>query len=75
LPVLNQVKYHFYDHLYFVPNSIIILDYLLTLFAMVVSQDYHQSALSRIENALTKPIRRAIIFGAGEAGLITKRAR
>jgi FlaA1/EpsC-like NDP-sugar epimerase len=70
---LNQVKYHFYDHLYFVPNSIIILDYLLTLFAMVVSRITIKVLYLELKTP-DKTLKRAIIFGAGEAGLITKRA-
>jgi FlaA1/EpsC-like NDP-sugar epimerase len=69
---LNQVKYHFYDHLYFIPNSIIILDYLLTLFAMVVSRITIKVLYLELKTP-DKAHKRAIIFGAGEAGLITKR--
>jgi FlaA1/EpsC-like NDP-sugar epimerase len=58
---LNQVKYHFYDHLYFVPNSIIILDYLLTLFAMVVSRITIKVLYLELKTP-DKTLKRAIIF-------------
>lgn len=70
--VLNRVKFHFIDEKYFIPDSIIIIEYLVTLFAMVVSR----IAVKVMYMELKTPDlarKRAIIFGAGEAGIITKR--
>ncbi|MDZ4750080.1 MAG: nucleoside-diphosphate sugar epimerase/dehydratase [Flavobacteriales bacterium] len=69
---LNQAKYHFLDQLYFIPNSIIILEYLVTLFAMVVSRIAIKVLYLELKSP-DKALKRAVIFGAGEAGLITKR--
>ncbi|MEY3399436.1 MAG: hypothetical protein RL220_2030 [Bacteroidota bacterium] len=69
---LNQIKYHYYDQHYFIPNSVIILEYLITLFTMTVSR----IAVKVLYLELKSPSvvrKRAVIFGAGEAGLIAKR--
>jgi FlaA1/EpsC-like NDP-sugar epimerase len=68
----NQIRFHFGDGKFFIPNSIIILDYLLTLFAMVVGR----ISVKVLYLELKTPSRarhRVVIFGAGESGLITKR--
>ena len=71
--LLNQLHFHFYDHQYFLPYSIIILEYLLTLFAMVVSRIAVKVLYMELKTP-DKARKRAVIYGAGESGLITKRA-
>jgi FlaA1/EpsC-like NDP-sugar epimerase len=71
--LLNQVKFHLYDHQYFVPYSILIIDYLLTLFAMIVSRIAVKILYMELKTP-DKVRKRVVIYGAGESGLITKRA-
>ncbi|MFN5621111.1 MAG: polysaccharide biosynthesis protein [Flavobacteriales bacterium] len=71
--LLNVLRYQFYDGKYFIPYSIVILEYLLTLFSMIVSR----IAVKVIYLELKTPDKirkRAVIYGAGESGLITKQA-
>ncbi len=70
--LLNQVRFHFYDHLFFIPYSILILEYLLTLFAMVVSRIAVKVMYMELKNPESAR-KRVVIYGAGESGLITKR--
>lgn len=71
--LLNQVKFHFIDGQYFIPYSIIILEYLLTLFAMIVSRIAVKVMYMELKTP-DKARSRVIIYGAGESGMITKRA-
>lgn len=71
--LLNQAKYYFFDEQFFIPNSIIILEYLLTLFAMIVSRIAVKVLYMELKTP-DKTRKRVVIFGAGESGLITKRA-
>ncbi len=69
---LNELRLHVFGKPFFIPNSIVILDYLLTLFAMVVGR----IAVKVLYLELKTPARsrkRVVIVGAGESGLITKR--
>jgi FlaA1/EpsC-like NDP-sugar epimerase len=70
---LNQMKFHFFDQQYFIPYSIIILEYLLTLFAMTVSRIAVKVVYMELKTP-DKTRSRVVIFGAGESGMITKRA-
>lgn len=69
----NFAKYHWVDQQFFIPNSIIILEYLLSLFAMVVGRIAIKMLYIELKTP-SKVRRRAVIVGAGESGLITKRA-
>ncbi|MBL0315864.1 MAG: hypothetical protein IPP69_08825 [Flavobacteriales bacterium] len=71
--ILNQVRFYFFDQQYFIPYSIIILEYLLTLFAMIVSRIAVKVLYMELKTP-EKARRRVVIYGAGESGLITKRA-
>lgn len=68
----NQIKFHFYDEQFFIPNSIIILEYLITLFAMVVGRLAVKYLYVELKTP-DKVRKRVIIFGAGESGMLTKR--
>jgi FlaA1/EpsC-like NDP-sugar epimerase len=70
--VTNLVTYYFINNLFFIPFSIIIIEFLCTLliltaFRMVVKVAYMEMATPAGERS------EIIIFGAGEAGLIAKR--
>lgn len=70
---LNAVRYFFWDDHFFIPYSIIVLEYLVALFSMIALR----FGVKTLYNELKKPStinKRAIIYGAGESGLITKQA-
>ena len=71
--VLNLLRFQFGDGLYFIPYSIVVLEYLLTLFSMVVSRIAVKVIYLELKTP-DKVRKRAIIYGAGESGLITKQA-
>ncbi len=69
---LVPIRYYYFDHSFFLPLSIIFVDYLASIFLLVsmrmlVKLLYVETQKSR---GATKNI---IIYGAGEMGLITKR--
>jgi len=67
----NPILYRF-EGVYMVPFSIIIIDFLLSVFIMITGR----IAVKELYMELKKPSSdkvNVIIFGAGEAGLITKR--
>ncbi len=70
--LFNQLRFHFFDSVFYIPYSIIILEYLLTLFAMVVSRIAVKVMYMELKNPETAR-KRVVIYGAGESGLITKR--
>lgn len=68
----NPIYYHFY-HIHLIPYSIIILEFIITLLLLVsyrVTVKIAYAELSKSHGAQL-PV---MIFGAGEAGIITKRA-
>lgn len=71
--LLNIARYEFYDNIYFIPYSIIILEYLLTLFMMIVSRITVKVLYLELKTP-EKARKRVIIYGAGESGMLTKQA-
>lgn len=69
--VFNLFDYHFISNTYFIPNSVIIIDALVTLFLMISSRLAVKAMYSEIKNPNKEKLN-VLIFGAGEAGLITK---
>ena len=70
--ISNLLRYHFWDGKYFLPFSILILEYLMSLFAMVVMR----IGVKLIYMELKSPDKvqsRVALFGAGDSGHITKR--
>lgn len=57
---------------YFIPNSVIIIDGLVSLFLMISSRLAVKALYFEIKNPAREKIN-VIIYGAGEAGIITKR--
>ena len=70
--ILNLVSLNFILGYYFIPNSVIIIDALVTLFLMVSSRLAVKALYFEIKNPAKEKMN-VIIFGAGEAGIITKR--
>lgn len=69
--VANGISYFVIDH-YVVPFSIIIIEFLLSVFIMITGRLLIKVAYNEIKNP-SKEKSGVIIYGAGEAGLITKR--
>lgn len=69
--VFNLIDYYFISNTYFIPNSVIIIDALVTLFLMISSRLAVKAMYSEIKNPNKEKLN-VLIFGAGEAGLITK---
>lgn len=72
MAAMNQWRFHFADGQYYLPYSIIILEYLLSLFAMIAAR----IAVKVVYLELKTPDvarKRVIIFGAGDGGILTKR--
>lgn len=70
--ILNQISLHFILGYYFIPNSVIIIDALVSLFLMISSRLAIKALYFEIKNPAKDKIN-VIIYGAGESGLITKR--
>ncbi len=70
--VANIVNYYFISKTYFIPNSIIIIDALCTLFFMISSRLAIKAIYLETKNPANQRMN-VIIYGAGESGLITKR--
>jgi FlaA1/EpsC-like NDP-sugar epimerase len=71
--ILNVISYYFINEKYVVPFSIIIIEFITVIFAMVTFRILVKIAYLEIMNPSGSKTR-VIIFGAGEAGIITKRA-
>jgi FlaA1/EpsC-like NDP-sugar epimerase len=73
ITILNLTKFYFYDKSFFIPLSIIVLEYLITLFSMIVLRMGVKLLYLELKNP-EKVNKRVVIYGAGESGLITKQA-
>jgi len=70
--LINIVSYLLVDKTFAIPFSIIIIDYMLTLFLMIALRVLFKALYTEIVNPYREK-RNVIIFGAGESGIITKR--
>lgn len=71
--VTNLVKYYFVDQRFFIPFSIIIIDFITTTGALSIFRIIVKTAYLELLNPPGDQIK-VVIFGAGEAGVITKNA-
>jgi len=71
--LLNIVFYYFINEQFIIPFSVIIMEFLLVIFSMVTFRIIVKIAYLEILNPGGSK-NKVIIFGAGEAGIITKRA-
>lgn len=71
--VLNIFSYYFINEKFVIPFSIIIIEFLSVILGMVTFRIVVKIAYLEIMNPAGKKTK-VIIFGAGEAGVITKRA-
>ncbi|MCX6273461.1 MAG: nucleoside-diphosphate sugar epimerase/dehydratase, partial [Bacteroidetes bacterium] len=70
---INLVFYHWVNQRYIIPFSIIIIDFITTSFALTVFRLSVKMAYLEFINP-GREKRNVIIFGAGESGIMTKRA-
>lgn len=70
--LLNPIRFYFIDETFFLPFSIIIIDFLVTLFLMIGLRVAFKVLYMEIKNP-TRQKSNVIIYGAGESGIITKR--
>jgi FlaA1/EpsC-like NDP-sugar epimerase len=70
--LLNLVSLYVFLGRSFIPNSVIIIDALVTLFLMISSRLAVKALYSEIKNPAKEKMN-VIIYGAGESGIITKR--
>ncbi len=68
----NLISYKLISGAYFIPNSVIIIDALVTLFVMISSRLAVKALYFETKNPSKEKIN-VLIYGAGEAGMITKR--
>lgn len=73
LIIVNITNYYYFNKSYVVPFSIVIIDFLITVFVMNAFRVFVKIAYIEIQNP-AKAKTNVIIFGAGEAGIITKGA-
>jgi FlaA1/EpsC-like NDP-sugar epimerase len=70
--VLGQMRYYFFDKYYLFPNTILVLEFLISFFLILASR--FTVKLMYLESLKSKKdAERILIYGAGISGLITKR--
>ena len=70
--ITNLISFKFWDGKFIIPFSIIIIDYMATMFIMVSYRVFIKIAYFEIRNP-SKEKNKVLIYGAGEAGIIAKR--
>ncbi len=70
--LLNLISLHFVLGVYFIHNSVIIIDAFVSLFFLISSRLMVKALYSEIKNPSKEKIN-ILIYGAGEAAVITKR--
>src|ERR1051326_8454344 len=68
----NLVKYYLYNGTFIIPFSIVIIEFMSTTFLMISLRVIFKTLYFEYVNP-SREKRNVIIFGAGEAGIITKR--
>lgn len=72
MALFNPLKYYFWDGMYFLPFSILIIDGIIASVVLIVFRLAIKMAYIEIRNPRSER-EKVVIYGAGEAGLITKR--
>lgn len=70
--LIGALRYFFFDGYYFLPTSVIVIDFMATAMALIVVRIGFKLLHLRSRGA-GKDVVNVVIHGAGEAGLITKR--
>jgi FlaA1/EpsC-like NDP-sugar epimerase len=71
--LINILSYNFIFGEYILPFSIVIIEYMTTVFLMITFRIIIKVLYSEIKNPKSEK-RNVVVFGAGESGIITKRA-
>lgn len=72
LALFNVIRYYFFDEAFILPISVLIIDYLATVFFMISLRIAVKVLYAELYNP-SREKSNVIIFGAGESGVITKR--
>lgn len=70
--IFNQITFRFVNGVYYIPHSILLIEFLATTFGLISSRLIYKALWTEIRNPSSQK-RNVIIYGAGESGLITKR--
>ncbi|MEO8069639.1 MAG: nucleoside-diphosphate sugar epimerase/dehydratase [Flavobacteriales bacterium] len=70
--VLSMVRYFLIDGIYFLPRTVIIIDFMTTAMLLIASRIAVKLLYLRAKGSGKDEVR-VILYGAGESGLITKR--
>jgi FlaA1/EpsC-like NDP-sugar epimerase len=70
--MFNIIRYYWIDDKFFLPFSIIIIDFLVNIFMMIFLRISFKVLYMEIKNP-SKEKSKVIIYGAGESGIITQR--
>lgn len=70
--VIGAVRYFLFDGYYFLPTSVIVIDFMATVMLLIVTRIGFKLLHLRSRGAGKDEVK-VVIHGAGEAGLITKR--
>lgn len=70
--VANIISYYFINHVFIVPYSILVIEYMTTTFLMISLRLMFKSIYFELRNP-SRTKTNVIIFGGGESGIITKR--
>ncbi len=71
--IVNLFTYYMHQHIFIIPFSIIIIDFLITTFVMIALRMMVKLAYAEYLNP-NREKTNVVIFGAGEAGVIAKQA-
>ena len=71
--IVNVFTYKVFNHIFIIPFSVIIIDFLITTFVMISLRMIVKIAYSEYLNP-SREKTNVVIFGAGEAGVIAKQA-
>jgi FlaA1/EpsC-like NDP-sugar epimerase len=69
---VNQFTHFFFNGIYIIPHSIILIEFLTTTFGMIAARLIYKALWMELKNP-SRSKSDVIIYGAGESGLITKR--
>jgi FlaA1/EpsC-like NDP-sugar epimerase len=68
----NQITYRLVNGIYYIPHSILLIEFLATTFGLVSSRLIYKALWTEMRNPSAQK-KNVIVYGAGESGLITKR--
>jgi len=69
---LNGISFYFINHSFLIPFSVVIIEYLCTMFLMIAFRITVKLIYFEFKNA-SKDKKRIVIYGAADEGIVTKR--